>query len=287
MSRKFLFAFAILFILSASSCVLRKNVYSPTSINVLQADEKNDVKVALNYSTAGQFLFFNSERRSSNGIDLQTLFAVTPRMALKLDGYSKGERNSRNNFLDSTDVNSFIDYRKRNIELSAGIYNFSKDKKYSIFQLYGGIGLGTTSFNGVFDATNSLQKNNYSAEFIKYFIQPSVSIRGGSNYTFTIGSRLNLLNFKNIETDYPDIENEILGYIDNKPSFFMDLMINNEFGFKSLSGIKFQTQLGSTLLFTQFTDLSSSLAYRGQYDYNSIWFNLGAIADLNTLFKKK
>ena len=57
----------LLLIICTYSCTPHKYVYSPTTMNMLQAEKAGSAKVAVNYSTAGNLLFFDFEKKKVKG----------------------------------------------------------------------------------------------------------------------------------------------------------------------------------------------------------------------------
>ena len=149
-----------------------------------------------------------------------------------------------------------------------------------------GQAVGSSEFYGVFDALTSSAVNNYSVNYSRFFLQPSLNFKPSSNYTISLGTKFSLINYSRPRTDYSRINEEALGYIDTKPSFFIDYVLNNEFGFKGLRGVKFQVQQGLTNLRTTFEPDPNFVYSYKKYYYNSAWFSAGVIADINLLFSK-
>lgn len=283
--KKSFILFIGIFSILLSACTANKYVYSPVTANLLQLEEKKDVKLAANYSAAGDLSGGGTQNQTRNGLDIQSAFAVSDKIALKLDGFYKWESNeSTNNGTNSEMIN--INYKKRGVELSGGYYNLSDKKMISKFSLYLGLGLGKLDLR---ELNVNISSANYfhSMSYAKLFFQPSFSIRVNKNYTTTLAVKLSSLKYYNIKTDYPDLSQEPLGFIDKKLSYFGDFIFQNEFGFSKLKGFRFQTQLGVTKLYTRFPSTSNSLFRINHYDYNNGWFMIGVIADMKKILLKK
>jgi hypothetical protein len=204
-----------------NACSAYKYVYSPVSTNLLQLDEKKDIKVAANYAVAGDLFTSGTQRQIPNGLDIQSAFALSDKVAIKLDGFYKWENNESTN----NDIIN-IKYKKRGIELSGGYYNLSDKKKTSKFGLYFGVGYGKLDLK---ERNINIPSANYfhSMHYAKLFFQPSFSIRVNKNYTTTLAAKLSGFKFYNIKTDYPDLSQEPLGFILVMLFFKMNLVFQN------------------------------------------------------------
>ena len=268
-----------------NSCKVPRYVYTPATANLLQVEQKHSLKAAANFSQTNDLLTFSSQIKKSSGLDFQMVYALTNKIAIKADGYYKWESNE--SFISQNNgPYDKINYTKKGLEISGGIYNFSENKTHSAFQLYAGAGTGKFSFK---ETDNNNGTNNYYhyMNYLKLFIQPSFSLRVSGNYSISLASRIFALKYYHIQTDYPDLANEPLGFIDKKPSLFADFIFQNEFGFTGLKGIRLQMQTGYTNLFTKF---SSDYPYhfsKEKYEYDRFWFSIGVIADIQKLFAQR
>lgn len=268
------------------SCSAPKYVYSPPTANLLKIENKKDINMAINYASADNAAVFGNDKRSSSGADLQAVFAAGKRVVIRVDGYTKSERN-RAEFKSNLNIPEEKNiYKKNGMSVAAGIYNFSKTKDVSVFQLAGGIGFGRTSFIS-YNSSYAGSQNYYSADYVRFFVQPSAVIRISEYYTGTIANTFSQMNYKRIRTDLSNIKDEPLGYIGTKPSFFSELALQNEFGFPKLKGIRFQAQLGFSKLLTKFSSGGQASFPPDYYDYHNTWFAAGVVADISRLLIKK
>ena len=270
-------------ILALNACSTAKYVYSPSTANMLEAEKKNSAKTAINYSaTTGPV---DIDNQKSSGVDIQTMYAVTKRIAIKADGFIKRESNETATRIEGVPYDR-ITYKKAGFEAGAEIYNFSKVKERSAFRLYSGMGIGKFSFTETYHV-DRFDIYHHSLNYFKFFIQPSVRIRASKNYSVSFAGKLSVFKFYHIKTDCPDLKEMPLGYIDTKPNLFTDIIIHHEFGFKALQGIRFQVQNGFCVLNTKF-HLPAEYAYAGdQYEYHNAWVAAGIIADIKKLFAHK
>jgi hypothetical protein len=276
--------FYLFLVIAFTSCASQKFIYSPASANLLQLDTAKDIKVALNYATAGS-LSIGSGKQTNNGLDVQTAYAINDRIAIKLDGFSKWESNASSNTFNNITTVDRITYKKKELALSAGFYKL-RNATSSHFQLFLGIANGSNKLQE--RVSGGVVTNNYhNTNYWKLFFQPSFSVRINKNYTSTIATRFSMVKYYNTQTDYPNLSKEALGYIETKPSFFADFIFQNEFGFSSLPAVRFQVQIGLTQLFTSFYDdkiTENRVGIYNRYYYNNAWFMLGTIVDMKKIF---
>ena len=266
-----------------SACTAPKYIYTPASANLLLLEKKNDLKAAVNFVQAGTVLGFTRSTKDSRGIDLQGAYAITDKAGLKINAYTKQEKSGGVVFYQN-DPAEMKTYKKQGIEISGGIYNFSGKQAKAQFQLFAGAGTGKFSLNER-RLNGYLYENFYhNMNYFKTYVQPALSIKSSPYYHVTLGSSLSLIKYYNVRTNYTDLSDEPLGYVETKPSIFIDFVLQNEFGFKRLKGIKFQWQLGFTDLLTRFPVPGSSFE-NNKYDYNKAWLALGIIADIRALIK--
>jgi len=263
------------------SCTTSKYAYTPSTANLLQLEQKGDFKAAINYSTASAPAS-GERRKSSNGVDLQTAYAMSKKIVIKVDAYTKAERNETTAGQNGV-ANEAIKYKKKGIELSLGCRNFSNSKDRTPFQAFAGAGTGNFSFTGRYN--NGDPNNHHSMDYFKTFIQPSYTFFVSKNYDLTLAGKINMLQFYNVATDYPDLSATPLGNIDTKPNYYLDFVMQHQFGFKELAGLQFQVQLGITSLATSFSSAQHNFENE-KYDYNNVWFAAGFILDPRKLGKK-
>ena len=260
----------------------KKYAYTPSTANLLQLHKKGDFKAAVNYSTAAAPAT-GQGRKTSAGIDLQTAYALGKKIVVKADAFSKAELNQSTGTSNGIPFEK-IRYKKQGVEIGMGCHNFSKDKDRTAFQLFAGAGTGRFSFYSQYN--NGAPDNHHSMQYFKAFIQPSYTFIGTKNYDLTFAGKVNMLQFNRVVTDYPDLSSEPLGYIDTKPNFFIDLIMQHQFGFTQIKGLQFQLQFGLSKLATRFSAPQPNLI-REKYDYNDTWFAAGFILDAGKLGKRK
>ena len=273
--------FACILLVCFCACTTSKYAYTPSTANLLQVEQKGDFKAAVNYATATGAGEANG-RKSSNGIDLQTVYAVSKRLSVKADGYFKGEGN-QTIARQASVPNEVIRYKKKGAEISLGSHNFSRTKDRSSFQAFIGAGTGKFSFNSKYNDGRAM--NSHSMDYFKLFLQPSYTFFVSKNYYLTFGSKISMLQFSNVVTNYPNLNTTALGYIDTKPNYYVDFILQQQFGFTQLKGMQFQFQIGFTNLATSFTSEQNNLLDE-KYDYNNSWIALGLMLDVSKMRNK-
>ena len=277
------FIFFILVVI-LSACTAPKYVYTPATANLLLLEKKNDLKAAVNFAQAGTILGLNGDSRQSRGVDVQGAYAVSEKAGVKFSAYKKKEYNEAN-FSYQNQPKNKVNYKKQGIEISGGFYNFSGKQADAKFQLFAGAGTGKfllseNRFNG-FTNDNFYHDMNY----FKAFIQPALAVKASNNYHVMLATAISLIKYYNVRTNFTDISDKPLGFIESKPSIFIDFILQNEFSFKSLKGINFQWQAGVTDLITRFSVPGTSGFNNDKYDHNKTWLALGIIADIRALIK--
>ncbi len=274
-----------------SSCLVTpRYLQAPNSTNLIQIDKKNDIKAAVSYAKTGHGDFAGAgTKQRSNGLDIQTAYGVTNKFAIKLDAFGKWEHDkdlTQKNAID----NYHIAYKRKGAELSIGYYkSFGKKNNFN-FNIYAGVGIGNNYFSGFF-RNDSMINRTYSANHNKWFVVPSVTLIAHKNYSLLFAFKFSVLKFNNINTDDKEMQKSIYKNLAKKNSSFGDFVMDNQFGFNEIKGIKFHIMYGSTELFTYFpesdTNVNGSSYNSDQYLNNNYFGSIGVIADMKTLLNKK
>ncbi len=291
MSNKIVFitSIAIAFILSSCSTITPKYLCAPAPANLIQIEKKNDVKASVNYSASGHSRIPGiGSKQQSNGLNIQTAFGLSKKIAIKLDAFKYWETDR--NVIDTIALYDFkINYRRQGVEVSAGYYKHYGTKKDVAFNVYSGFGIGNNKFNGFYRNDSGINRN-FDADYIKWFICPSISFDITKNYSLLVAYKLSVLKFKNIQTNDIQLKTGFYKEITSKNSVFSDFIFDNQFTFNNMKGIKFHVMLGASALHTRFSDYriyASGTSYTtGQYLYNDRFASIGVIADVHQLFSK-
>ena len=267
-------------LLALTGCYTPRYVYSPSAHNVPLLTRKGDSKIAINYSAnlPGTKTIDNQVFRvRSNGFDLQGAYAFNKKFALQLNYFSRTEKNGGNY---STNLDSTIIRYKRNLtEFGVGYYTKLNRVSSLVFQVFAGAGFGDFNFtDDGKDASQVAYSRYHNAGISKFFIQPAFQYQGKKKIVAALSSRVSVVCFRNVKTNYSLLEQENfeLDQITRSPAVFWEPAFINTFGFKKIPGLFFEYQAGLSLLMS-----------RRFVDARSFNFSLGLQADMPKLLKKK
>lgn len=266
-----------------------KYLFAPNSANLLQIEKKKDVKAAINYAQS-KHAGNNDDSpgiQTSNGIDIQTAYSPINHVVLKVDLFKKWEIDKAVNNDQTNSSRYKIDYRRQGTVLGLGYFKFLDKAQEILFNIDGGAGLGKTSFNGTY-RQDAITKYFYTANNTTLAVTPSLRFKISKHYNLTLAYRLSSVAFSNITTNDITLTKGLYAAFANKNSVYGDIIIENNFGFNSLQGIRFHWQLGVSKLYTHFSYEPSSTyqSFADQYEYNNSFGSFGIVADLNKLFIK-
>lgn len=266
-----------------------KYLFAPNSANLLAIEKKGDIKAAINYAQS-KHVGKNEDspgRQISNGLDVKMAYGITNNVVVKANLFKKWEIDKAVNNDQTNPLRYKINYQRQGTVLSIGYYKFLDKDKKNLFTFDGGVGLGKTSFNGTY-RNDSINKYFYSANSLSYLITPALRFRISKNYSLVLAYRFSSVAFTNIVTNDITLTKGLYAAFANKNSLYGDIIIENEFGFNRLHGIKFHWQLGVSKLYTHFNyePVIGSQNVVDQYEYNNRFGSFGVIADLNSIFKK-
>lgn len=266
-----------------TSCTANKYIYSPATANLLTPTNKGNVQAAINYSSAAASFNGLREKQHSNGIDIQTVFALDNKLAIRADYYRKKENSIFKKF-DSDSLDNYVSYNKSGTEISIGFYKISTGDNNTVFQIFAGAGTGN------FYLRETIKKGMnvdffHEMNYNKFFIHPSFNFQNGKNFSFNFSTRVNTIFYNNLKSNMPDIKQQVLGYLNDKPSVFGDIIFHSQFGFKRLEIFKFQIQTGISKLFTK-NFYAGNIFREVKYPFNNKWIAMGVITDINKIFKK-
>ena len=262
-----------------ASCYTPRYMYSPTAQNVPVLVKAGDSKLAATYSTDLSWLPTdnsngdnNRERR--NGYDLQGAVAVTNNFALQVNYAKRTEfNNDSDNYRDSTGIR----YNRRLAEFGLGYFRSIHRRDKVLFQVFAGMGTGRSEFTDKGkDFNNVFYERHHQADMLKVYVQPAIIFRPRENFVLSVSSKLNFINFRNIKTDYTDVELD--DYQLNDLAYgsrtFWEPAFTNSFGFNKLPGVRFEYQFAVALLVSD-----------RHIDYRSFNFGIGLMLDIPKMFK--
>lgn len=272
------FVFATLAIVSLAACYTPRFAYSPTAHNVPVLTEKNDSKLAFNYSTnADARSTENSyDRNRANGADIQAAYAITPHVGVQASYFTRKET-TYDNSADFGFDSSVIRYKRNLFELGAGYFTPINDSKKVMFQVFGGIGFGRFTFNDNGKDNNQLPYYRFhNADIFKYYLEPAISFRSREVFAASLSTRFSVVKFRNVQSNYTQVEKQDykLDSINRYSSIFFEPAFVNSYGLNNLPGIRLEYQLGLSFLMS-----------RQIMDYRTFNFSIGLLFDIPKLIK--
>jgi hypothetical protein len=277
MKTKFLIAGSMIMILS--SCYTPRFAYSPTAHNVPVLTERNDSKLAFNYSTNADSRSSDDKysRNRANGYDVQGAYAITSHVGLQGSYFSRYEKTISNASNDNYFDSSVISYNRHLFEFGAGYFTPIDTRQKIFFQVFGGVGFGKFDFtdNGK-DINQNIYHRFHNADITKFYLEPAIIFRNTEVFAASLSTRFSLVNFRNIQTNYiqPEKEHFKLDSLDRYSSIFFEPAFVNSYGFNKLPGLRIEYQLGLSLLMS-----------REILDYRRFNFSIGLVFDIPKLIR--
>jgi hypothetical protein len=284
-----LIAFLICMFVSCASTT-PKYLYAPNGLNLIQVEKKNDIKAALNYAGTGHGrASTGSSKQQTNGINIQTAYAVTNKIAIKADLYKYWENDESLN--NSNPIFNFqLAYKRQSADFAIGYFNNTGEDNKISFNAFAGIGFGSNSFEGYY-RNEATQRKNYESKFFKFFAMPSITYKQSNNYSISLGYKLSVVKFNNLITNDSTLKEGFYKDFTRSNSVFGDFALDNQFSFNNLKGFTFHAIIGKSTLYTTLKDVTetqgSTTFISGKYFYNNRFAAIGVIADLHTIFAKK
>jgi hypothetical protein len=275
-----------------------KYLYTPSNANLINVEKKFDFKSTFAYaSSAHTNDNYDEGKQKSNGFDFKSAFAITNHLAVKFDVFKWKEKNFSLDALGT--INAFdLLYKRNGMSASVGYFTYLDKQKQFMFNVYTGIEMGKTNFDGIY-RERIKHYYYYKAKNVNWFITPAFTFLVDKSFSFTFASRLSVVSFRNLNTnDSTFIIGENLLY-NKKNSVFSDFIfqsnvkLSRKYGISLLGNIGLSTLItGSLKEETRRDDFSNNYFFnntirKDQYDYNNIFGSVGIEIDLRQLLKKK
>ena len=264
-----------------------KYLFAPNTPNVFCTKKKKDMLVAVNFASTYPGESTADGTLKSNGIDIQTAYAISNSFAIKCDLFAKAELDESNR-TEQDEYYYKLNYKRKGIEIS-GAYNILVGtKKKNSININTGIGIGSDAFSGRYVQETSANRY-FNAKQFKWFIMPVLNVQLADNYAIIIAYRVSVLRFNSINTNDKELRTGLFSEIDKQNSVFASSLIDNQFGFNKLKGIKFRIGVGTNLMMNNLNYQNPNnilLRNREQYLYHTKYVTLGTILNLQTMFKK-
>jgi hypothetical protein len=255
-------------------------VYSPVAHNVPLIAEKGDSKLAGYYSTnIGETKKITTfgKLNKGNGLDIQSAYAITDHFAVQAAYTRRWEKNYADYNLNSADT-SIITYSRTSTDLGVGYYTFISRRRHSVFQVFGGISLGNSSFTDKYIAGSVTSDRYLKMNVTRLYIQPAIMLWYEDVFVSSFSSRVSVVYFRNVKTDYSaeEVKNYQLADLDKTAEVFWEPAFTNAFGLRKVPGLKIELQLVMAFLMSQ-----------RFVDYRTFNFSAGVVLDIPKLFEKK
>ena len=274
---------AIALIVLFASCDTPRYAYSPNAHNVPLLAKQFDSKLSFNYSTNADITSSSNDnntqydRDRSNGYDIQGAIAVTDHIGLQGSYYSRSEKDHGDPLYGDSGV---VRYKRNLTEFGAGYFS-SIDKKNKIFfQVFAGVGFGKLKLTeAARDNSGVSYTRFYNSNILKYYLEPAIIFRNKEIFAASVSTRLSVINFKNIHTDYTFEEKRqySLDSLNRYAILFFEPAFVNSYGFNKLPGFRIEYQLGFSIPI----DLNSDAIL----DIRPFNFSLGLVFDIGKLIK--
>ncbi len=276
--KRYLSVLVIILLLGSTSCYSPRYVYSPVAHNVPLIKKKGDSKLAAFYSTnlgERNRITTYGKINKGNGLDVQGGYALTDHFALQAAYTRRWERNYADFNVNSYDT-SIITYSRKSVEFGAGYYTYLSRRRQSVFQLFAGTSVGSSSFTDQYFSGN-LPERTFSMHVTKLYLQPAFMLWYEDVFATTLSSRVSIVYFRNINTNYTaeELHSYQLADLDTNTEVFWEPAFINSFGLRKVPGLKLELQFGMSFLMSQHF-----------VDYRSLNFSAGAVLDLPKFFKK-
>lgn len=277
LKKVYLLPFILIFF---ASCIIPRYMYSPSAQNVPVLVKKGDSKLSASYSNNILNESFaqsspNMEKDKGRGFDIQSAVAITDHFAIQANYYKRSESNYEAS--SNTGNNNVVNYKRKLTEIGIGYFTSLHRKDKVMLQVFSGAGNGMFSFTDITkDRNNNLFTKQHQAGVFKFYVQPAMMFRIKENFALSVATRLSILKFSNIKTDYPvtELDNYNLdGLAYGSHTFFEPAFINT-FGFNKLRGLQFEYQLGFSFQVNE-----------RKISYRELNFSLGILLDIPKIFK--
>lgn len=262
------------------SCTTTRYAHSPTAHNVPILLKQGDSKIAAAYSTNGAVFDESSDNRYdknlSHGFDVQGAIAITNHLAVQGNYFYRTEK-SNSNFNSANFDSSKVRYKRNMVELGAGYFTPLDTKQRVLLQVYAGGGFGKTTItdNGR-DFNQMIYSRYYNTDVTRFYLEPSITFRSKEIFAGSIATRVSVVKFRNIQTNYSLAEKQDfnLDSLDRFAVAFFEPAFVGSFGFNKLPGFRIEFQAGLSLL------LADSFI-----DYRPFNFSVGLTFDIRKLIK--
>lgn len=235
--KKYTFITVLVSVIILSSCYSPKYIYTASPANNPYFTEKGQSKLTAYYSSNGRQISSsgdNSSKSNSNGMDIQSAYAISKSWAITAGYYHRNETDF--NLESSRDL--VVKYKRNLFDVGGGTFIPLNQKKSFTFNFYAGLAFGKFSFT---DQNKTGDYNRFhSAAILKWYIQPSFNYIWSDYLRIGIILKNSFVHYGNIQTDYSDDEKRSYGLnlIENRMISFFEPEWNIQLGLPQLPWMK-------------------------------------------------
>ena len=227
------YALVLLLMSMLESCYSPRYVFSPSTQNIPLLHRKNDLELSGSYSSSLNLI--NGKNDSFNGFDVQGAWAVTNHIAMIAGESMHWEKNNSNDTYYFGDT-SRLSYKRQFTEIGVGYYSPVNYNPRMMFQAFAGTDFGLFDINDAYTSDNITSLKYHHSHVMKFFFQPSVNYHFLKNFWTSVSSRITMVIFSHINTNYnaAQLDNYILDSLTVSPVFFWEPAVNYMIGFKKI-----------------------------------------------------
>jgi hypothetical protein len=261
-----------------TSCRTPRYVYSSEAHNVPSLTQQGDSRLGILYANN---LPANGST-TSEGFDVQGAYAITDNLAVQASWYNRFEKSSFEDVVSNNNVSKYnLKYRRKMATVGVGYFNSISKSQMVWVQIFAGIGIGKFYMNEAgtnIPATGSSTSysNYFNTNVTKFYLQPAFIIKTKKQFETSFSNRISIVAFKNVNTNYTAAEQQLykLDSVSYRPRVFWEPNMLFSFGNKKLPGLKWETQIGFSFLYSNLF-----------IDYRFFNFSTGFVFDVPRLLK--
>jgi hypothetical protein len=212
---KLLLHLAVLSILLLTSCTVSRTVHSQQSINQPMLAEKGDFEAGMYYAESTSIFDIFRSSRESAGLELQGAYAIADHIAVMGSQSFRWENESFNSLQNKNNPfdTSFTQYTRNITSLGAGYFSAINDGKIGLhFSMYGGVLFGKNSLTENGFLQSQAYNRFHQSSMFGFFAQPGIYALA-DRFNFSFNANLSYINFKNVTTNFTDIEQKSIDLI--------------------------------------------------------------------------
>ncbi|HEX6334035.1 MAG TPA: hypothetical protein VFZ78_07395, partial [Flavisolibacter sp.] len=183
---------ALVLVLATTSCRSYRYPYAASHIHQPLLVKKQDASLDATYSfgpAKGR-----ADSSSNRGMDLQAAYAFSNHIAVMASWAFRRESDGFQNDYENIYDTSLVRYRRNFFEAGAGYFTADAGRKF-VFSVYGGVGKGTLHIDDAIRSFGVSDTRFYSADLLKYFLQPGISFVEDENVHAAVCIRFSYVTY--------------------------------------------------------------------------------------------